>query len=179
VVLADYRLCPRGSCRLPRGLNKRCHQIFAARKKSEAADEMNALVATDRTSDPLRHVPAQARFTRLLARSHDPRMRLSRPLRWLLLLCVLAAVIVCGRILLLSSEGPGTETRIDTASVVPAHQASATRASTEKLREPDARPNPAAQRAGPPDPVEQKTAVESAERAAKVAAGLAGSSSSN
>jgi hypothetical protein len=106
-------------------------------------------------------------------------MRLSRPIRWLLLLCLLAAVIVCGRILLLSSEGTGTETRIDTTSVVPAHPASAMRAATGKLPEPRARPNPAAQRAGPPDPVEQKTAAESAERAAKVAAGLAGSSSSN
>jgi hypothetical protein len=106
-------------------------------------------------------------------------MRLSRPIRWLLLLCLLAAVIVCGRTLLLSSEGAGTETRIDTTSVVPAHPASAMRAATGKLPEPRARPNPAAQRAGPPDPVEQKTAAESAERAAKVAAGLAGSSSSN
>jgi hypothetical protein len=96
-----------------------------------------------------------------------------------LLLCLLAAVIVCGRILLLSSEGAGTGTRIDTTSLIPAHPASAMRASTGKLREPGARQNPAAQRAGPPDPVEQKTAVESAERAAKVAAALADSSSSN
>jgi hypothetical protein len=107
-------------------------------------------------------------------------MRLSRLIRWLLLLCLLAAVIVCGRTLLPSSEGAGTETRIDTTSVVvPAHPASAMRAPPGTLREPDTRPNPAAQRAGPPDPVEQKTAAESAERAAKVAAGLAGSSSSN
>ena len=108
-------------------------------------------------------------FTAMTADSHDSGMRF-RP-RFLVSICALGAVGFGGGVLLLRPWNADSHAAAASGSgPIPA---SSSRPSAQPLSLPARESNPAAQRAGPPDPVTQRTATASAERAARAAADLA------
>jgi hypothetical protein len=92
--------------------------------------------------------------------------------RFFLLLLAVAALL-CAAILFRSWNSDDAARQA--APVRPALSRPIEPAIAESLQWAKARPNPAIQRPGPPDPVAQKRATTSAQKAAQVAAELAGS----
>ena len=90
------------------------------------------------------------------------------------LLFLIAAALICVAILF-RPWNRGRAPRPD-APLRPALSRPIEPAVDEALRRARSQPNPAMQKAGPPDPVAQKSAETSAEKAARAAAELAGAS---
>jgi|HubBroStandDraft_4_1064222.scaffolds.fasta_scaffold04041_2 hypothetical protein len=93
--------------------------------------------------------------------------------RWLLVFLI-AAALICVAILF-RPWNSGRAPR-PSASLGPVLSRPIEPAAEEALRRVKIRPNPAMQKAGPPDPVAQKRAATAAEKAAQAAAELAGTS---
>jgi hypothetical protein len=93
--------------------------------------------------------------------------------RWPLLLLLAAAAMICAAFLF--RRWNGTPAPPSGASLRPALSRTVEPAAEEALRLLKARPNPAMQKAGLPDPKSQKTAAASADKAAQAAAELAAS----
>jgi hypothetical protein len=120
-------------------------------------------------------------FTSPILQRHDLRMMFSRMSavvpRWYLLLLLAAAPAgaIWAMILVRSPGGsasrPGTPPRPVLLRAIEPRAA-------EALRQAQARPNPAMQKTGPPDPRAVTTSAASAQKAAQAAAELAGSSTS-
>jgi hypothetical protein len=106
----------------------------------------------------------------MITGSHDSRVRIHRP-RLLILVCALTAVGFCAGIFVRSwTRGAGEAA---TTSITPAPEPSSGRAPMNVPDRADLRPNPAAQKPGPPDSKAQRMAAASAESAARAAAELA------
>jgi len=93
--------------------------------------------------------------------------------RWLLLFLAVGAVI---SVAILFRSWNNARVPRPGASLGPVLSRPIDPAAKETLRRAKVRPNPAMQKAGPPDPVAQKSAETSAEKAARAAAELAGAS---
>jgi len=106
----------------------------------------------------------------MTAASHDSLMRVAGH-RWLILVCALIATMACIAILIRSWRSDTGSAEAPSANH--SRALSSGRAPDDALGSAVPNPNPAAQKAGPPDPGAQRTATTSAESAARAAEELA------
>lgn len=110
-------------------------------------------------------------FTSKATHSHDYRVEPDSYRTQIIVIALLLAIGASGALVLRwsKSETPGR-----TMPVFSTQPSSSEHAHLDEANSHEHRPNPAAQRAGPPDPETVKTAARSAEDAARAAAELAG-----